>query len=155
MKKVPGSENQDERAQQKELSRARERQFHKSEPDWQTGFTHGTTRAQGPLGKIFYSTKNAGAAYASLKLNKEGARSRAAPIARGSLNKRSLGIARGLPSNFNARVVICDRASQQQGRAAFDAWCKAEKAKQNACLAVTADVVVPEVAHALPRAAND
>lgn len=108
-----------------------QRQFHKSAPDWKAGFTHGVTRADGPIGKIFYSTKNAGAAYRVLCLNKDGARSRAAPVARGRVNKRSIGIAKGSPSNFNARVVICDRISQQQGRAAFNLWLKDEAAKRD------------------------
>lgn len=105
------------------------RQFHFPKPDWETGFTHGSVRIEGPLGKLFYSTKNAGAAYAILKLNRDGARSRAAPKARGSINKRSKGIAKGTPSNFNAEVVICDRFSKQQGKIAFDAWYRDEKKK--------------------------
>lgn len=125
-----------------------ERQLHRSAPNWDTGFTHGSTRAQGPLGKIFYSTKNAGAAYAALNLNKGGARSRAAPVARGSLNKRSQGIAKGLPSNFNAQIVICDRASQQRGRAAFNAWYQDEKAKQDR-------QILERAAKAAPTTANE
>ena len=105
-----------------------QRQFHCSAPQPQKHFTHNGVQVSGPVGKALYSIAHAGATYRNLELNDEGKRSRRAPKARGSYNKKSKGLARGVPSNFTSEVVFCDTESKRAGKRYFDMWVRAERA---------------------------
>jgi hypothetical protein len=102
------------------------RQFHFSSPRWDQHFTHNAVQVTGPLGKLVYAMAHAGTTYRNLDLN-DGKRSRSAPAARGRCNRKASGLARGIPSNFNADIVFCDSVSKRAGKEAFDAWVKAEQ----------------------------
>lgn len=115
------------------FGRAREmgrRQFHLSTIDWAKCSTHNGVTASGPLGKMLYAIKHAGSTYRCLDLN-EGKRSRRAPPARGTCNRTADRLARGVPSNFNKDVVLCDTRSKQAGKEAFEGWLSAEKKRRN------------------------
>jgi hypothetical protein len=104
-----------------------QRQFHFSVPDWEQFHTHNSVQVHGPLGKMIYAMAHAGTTYRSLDLNGDGNRSRKSPASRGSYNRKAAGLARGIPSNFNAEIVFCDHASKRAGKEAFDAWVKSER----------------------------
>lgn len=103
------------------------RQFEFSRPDWDQHSSHNGTQVSGPLGKVFYSIKHAGSSYRCLDLNEDGKRSRRAPPERGRVNKRAIDLARGVPSNFNKKVVFCDQVSRRAGQEAFEAWLCAKR----------------------------
>jgi hypothetical protein len=103
------------------------RQFHLSKPRWDQHYTHNGVQVTGPLGKIMYSIDHAGTTYKDLDLNR-GKRSRKSPASRGRCNRCAHGLARGVPSNFNAAIMLCDTVSKQAGKEAFDAWVKSERA---------------------------
>jgi hypothetical protein len=106
-----------------------QRQFHTSSPRWDRHYTHNEMQVSGPLGKLVYAAMaHAGATYLSLDLNK-GKRSRKSPASRGRYNRKAAGLACGIPSNFNAKIVFCDSASKRAGKEAFDAWVKAEQTR--------------------------
>jgi len=102
------------------------RQFHFSTARWDQRHTHNGVRMAGPLGKLAYVMAHAGATYLSLGLNGD-KRSRRSPISRGRYNRGASGLARGIPSNFNADIVFCDNVSKRAGKEAFNAWVKAER----------------------------
>ncbi len=98
-----------------------QRQFHMSSQDWTKAHSCNGVRARGAIGKLFYSLDHLGATYSCLDLN-EGKRSRRAPSSRGADNRDSKRLARGIPSNFNAKAVFCDTKSKQLAKEAFEAW---------------------------------
>jgi hypothetical protein len=102
------------------------RQFHFSTARWGQDYTHNRVRMAGPLGKLAYVMAHAGATYLSLGLN-AGKRSRSSPTSRGRYNRKARGLARGIPSNFNADIIFCDNVSKRAGKEAFNAWVKAEQ----------------------------
>jgi hypothetical protein len=104
-----------------------QRQFHFPKPDWSKHHSHNEVQITGPLGKLAYVMAHGGTSYVDLKLT-GGKRSRSTPVSRGRYNRHSSGLARGIPSNFNAAVVFVDSASKRAGKEAFDAWVKAERA---------------------------
>ena len=108
-----------------------QRQFHFSPPRWDQHHTHNDVQVTGPLGKMTYAMAHAGATYRSLDLN-DGKRSRSSPASRGGCNRKAAGLARGIPSNFNAEIVFCDHVSKRAGKEAFDAWVKSEQATRRA-----------------------
>ena len=126
-------------------------QFKFSKPDWQKSYTFNQVTAAGPLGKLLYVQQGMGATFNDLKLNDDGKRSRKAPIERLRCNRLSAGLARGIPSHFNAKATLCDHASTEAGRRAFTQWLKdtreesREQARRTAAL-VRADAPVPRVA---------
>lgn len=79
----------------------------------------------GATGKLAYMLSHVGTTYASLGLNDDGKRSRRAPSARGRVNRKATGFARGIPSNFVSKVVIWDIETRKIARQAFDAWYRA------------------------------
>ncbi|MGE6786699.1 hypothetical protein ACQKGL_29740 [Ensifer adhaerens] len=99
-------------------------QFKITQPDWQAAYTFNEVTANGPLGKLLYVQQGMGGTYNDLQLNDSGKRSRKAPIERLRCNKKSRGLARGIPSNFNAKATLCDHVSTEAGRRAFVAWLK-------------------------------
>jgi hypothetical protein len=103
-----------------------QRQFHFSTPRWDQHHTHNDVQVNGPLGKMTYAMAHAGATYRSLDLN-DGKRSRSSPASRGGCNRKAVGLARGIPSNFNAEIVFCDQVSKRAGKEAFDTWVKSEQ----------------------------
>ncbi len=103
------------------------RQFHIPQPDWTRHYTHNDVQVMGPLGKLAYVMAHAGTSYRDLDLN-DGKRSRSTPASRGRYNRQASGLARGIPSNFNADIVFIDAVSKRAGKEAFDAWTKAERA---------------------------
>lgn len=102
-------------------------QFKITKPDWSKSYTFGQVTATGPLGKILYVQSGIGATYNDLKLNDEGKRSRKAPIERLRCNRQAKGLARGIPSHFNAKATLCDHASTAAGRVAFREWVAEER----------------------------
>jgi hypothetical protein len=102
-------------------------QFKISKPNWGTGYTFNSVRAEGPLGKLLYIQQGMGGTYNDLELNDNGKRSRKAPIERLRCNRNATGLARGIPSNFNAKATLCDHVSTDAGRRAFVAWLKEER----------------------------
>jgi hypothetical protein len=105
------------------------RQFHVSNPRWDQHHSHNGVKAYGPFGKIIYAIAHAGSTYRSLDLN-DGKRSRRSPTSRGACNRKAVGLARGIPSNFNAEIVFCDHVSKKAGKEAFEAWVKSEQAQR-------------------------
>ncbi len=103
-----------------------QRQFHFTSYKWEQYYTHNGVQISGPLGKMAYAMAHAGTTYHNLDLN-EGKRSRSAPTSRGACNRNAYGLARGIPSNFNAEIVFCDNASKRAGKEAFEMWVKAER----------------------------
>lgn len=97
-------------------------QFKFTKPDWGKGYTFNKIRADGPLGKILYVQQGMGATYNDLKLNDDGKRSRKAPIERLRCNRQASGLAKGAPSNFNAKATLVDHVSTEMGRKAFMLW---------------------------------
>lgn len=108
-----------------------QRQFHVSRPDWTEQSSHNGVQAKGPLGKMLYAIKHAGATYRCLDLNDDGKRSRKPPYSRARDNRDAKRLAQGIPSNFNKKVVFADHVSKRHGKEAFEAWIAAEKARQS------------------------
>lgn len=102
-------------------------QFKITKPDWSKSYTFNQVSAAGPLGKILYVQDGMGATYNDLKLNEDGKRSRKAPIERLRCNRHAKGLARGIPSHFNAKATLCDHVSTAAGRAAFREWVAEER----------------------------
>lgn len=98
------------------------RQFRYVSPDPAQHKTFSERQGRGIIGKLCYMLDHAGNTYATLDLNEAGRRSRRAPAFRRRCNKRSKGLAQGLPRNFLSGVVICDNASKREARKAFEAW---------------------------------
>jgi hypothetical protein len=96
--------------------------------EWKRHYTFNGSRANGPLGKVLYAIAHAGSTYRQLELNESGKRSRTVPW-QGSVNKTGSRLARGIPSNFNRKVVFYDQVSVRAGREAFDAWVKMHRAR--------------------------
>jgi hypothetical protein len=97
-------------------------QFKITKPDWQMSYSFNGVTAKGPLGKILYVQQGMGGTFNDLKLNDSGKRSRRVPIERLRCNRRATGLARGIPSNFNAKATLCDHVSTDAGRRAFVLW---------------------------------
>lgn len=97
-------------------------QFKHTKPDWTKRCDFNGITAQGPLGKILYIQQGMGGTYNDLAFNENGKRSRKAPIERLRCNKRATGLARGIPSHFNAKAALCDHVSTRAGELAFQAW---------------------------------
>lgn len=98
-------------------------QFKNIKPDWTKQCTFNGITAKGPLGKLLYIQQGMGGTYNDLDLN-GGKRSRKVPIDRLRSNRRSTGLAQGIPSHFNAKATLCDHASTQAGELAFRDWLK-------------------------------
>lgn len=109
---------------------AGEVQFKFTKPDWQKGYTFNQVRADGPLGKILYVQQGMGATYNDLKLNSDGKRSRKAPIERLRCNRHASGLAKGVPSHFNAKATLVDHVSTEMGRKAFVYWVALHREEQ-------------------------
>jgi hypothetical protein len=121
-------------------------QFRITKPDWRSSYTFSGVTAKGPIGKLLYVQQGMGGTYNDLHLNDDGKRSRKAPIERLRCNRRATGLARGLPSHFNAKVTLCDHVSTGQGRRAFVAWLKEERELQRQQAREAARVAkVPEI----------
>lgn len=122
-------------------------QFKITKPDWQSSYTFNNVTSEGPIGKLLYVQHGMGGTYNDLAFNDDGKRSRKAPIERLRCNRQATGLARGLPSHFNAKATLCDHVSTEQGRRAFVTWLKEElelkKARKR------------EAARLLQRAASD
>ncbi len=108
-----------------------QRQFHFTMPRWDQHYTHNDIQVFGPVGKMAYAMAHAGTTYHNLDLN-EGKRSRSAPASRRACNRKASGLARGIPSNFNAEIVFCDNASKRAGKVAFEMWVKSERGRLRA-----------------------
>lgn len=119
LEKVFGKANEDG----KNMGR---RQFNISLPDRERHKTYNGARGSGAVGKFLYAIEHAGSTYNSLKLNGD-KRSRKSPEVRGSCNREAKGLAKGIASNFNSKVVFCDAVSKRAGKEAFEAWVKAER----------------------------
>lgn len=107
-----------------------QRQFHFALPRWDQHHTHNDVQVTGPLGKITYAMAHAGTSYRDLDLN-GGKRSRSAPASRRRYNREASGLARGIPSNFNADITFVDTVSKRAGREVFEAWVSAERAARH------------------------
>lgn len=118
-------------------------QFKISKPDWQTSYTFNRVTAKGPLGKILYVQQGMGGTFNDLKLNENGKRSRKAPIERLRCNRQATGLARGVPSNFNAKATLCDHVSTAAGRRAFSSWLKEEHQRLRELKRRAAGVALP------------
>ena len=97
-------------------------QFCLKPADWEKSCCFKGFTASGPIGKLFYIQAGMAGTYNDLKLNADGKRSRRAPLERLRCNRHSLGLARGIPSHFNAKATLCDHASTKAGRHAFERW---------------------------------
>lgn len=98
-------------------------QFKDVKPDWTKQCTFNGITAKGPLGKILYVQQGMGGTYNDLGFN-NGKRSRKAPIERLRCNRRSKGLAQGIPSHFNSKATLCDHVSTRAGALAFTQWLK-------------------------------
>jgi len=108
-------------------------QFYIKAPNWTEASSFKGKQVSGPLGKLIYLMKGTGASYNDLNLN-NGKRQRKVPVERRAYNKNARGFAQGIPSNFNSKLVLCDRSSLQQGRRSFVEWVKAQRGQQQANL---------------------
>lgn len=104
-------------------------QFKISKPDWRESYSFNGVTSDGPLGKLLYVQQGMGGTYNDLNLN-EGKRSRKAPVERLRCNRHATGLARGIPSHFNAKATLCDSVSKDAGRRAFLSWLKEERELQ-------------------------
>lgn len=107
-------------------------QFKMVKPDWTKRCAFNGITAQGPIGKILYIQQGMGGTFNDLKLNRDGKRSRRAPIERLRCNRNATGLAKGVPSHFNAKATLCDHESTNAGRLAFEAWLREERETQRA-----------------------
>ena len=124
------------------------RQFHVSSPDWSKRCSHNGVQIHGPLGKLAYMFDHAGATYSALGLNEGGKRSRRAPACRGANNRRGTGLARGIPSNFLAKILFYDRVSGQAAKETFEAWVRAEQLRCSQAAAARPDISLSEALRA-------
>lgn len=99
-------------------------QFKFAPPDWAKGYSFNDVKAEGPIGKILYIQHGMGGTYNDLELNDDGKRSRKAPIERLRCNRQAKGLAKGVPSNFNAKATLVDHVSTKAGHRAFTWWLK-------------------------------
>jgi hypothetical protein len=73
-------------------------------------------------GRPLLKGDRSGRCLTDLKLNDDGKRSRKAPIERLRCNRQASGLAKGVPSNFNAKATLVDHVSTEMGRKAFMFW---------------------------------
>lgn len=118
-------------------------QFDISKPDWRKSYTFNGVTAKGPLGKILYVQQGMGGTFNDLKLNEGGKRSRKAPIERLRCNKNAVGLARGIPSNFNAKATLCDHDSTKAGHKGYLLWITEEREQKRAQARLAARPVAP------------
>lgn len=108
-------------------------QFFIKTPNWNEASSFKGKQVSGPLGKLIYLMKGTGSSYNDLDLN-NGKRQRKVPVERRAYNKNARGFAQGIPSNFNSKLVLCDRSSLRQGKRSFEGWVTAQKAQKQANL---------------------
>lgn len=101
---------------------ARRYQLRLGQPDSTRSHTYAGQTCSGATGKLGYMLSHVGTTCNRLKLNDGGKRSRKAPIRRARANRGAVGLAKGIPSNFVAAVVIWDTHTRRIARMAFDAW---------------------------------
>lgn len=81
-------------------------------------------RGAGISGRTNYMLSHAGTTYNDLKLNDDAKRKRRAPLDKARVNRHSIGLAKGIPTNFCSAIMIWDNQSKSAAKAAFEDWVK-------------------------------
>lgn len=111
---------------------ARKKQFNITEADETKNRKHKGRHCVGIVGKLSYMLSHVGTTCSQLKLNRDGKRSRSAPIARRRANTSGLGWAKGDPSNFvPKKALIWDTETRRVAQAAFRAWYTAQRSPRS------------------------
>ena len=79
-------------------------------------------KGAGISGRTNYMLSHAGTTYNDLKLNDDAKRKRRAPLDKARVNRYSIGLAKGIPTNFCSVIMIWNNQSKSSAKAAFADW---------------------------------
>jgi len=101
---------------------ANRHQFKIHQPDIDQFNSFQNRKGAGISGRTNYMLSHAGTTYNDLKLNDNEKRKRRAPLDKARVNRHSIGLARGIPTNFCSAIMIWDNQSKSAAKAAFVDW---------------------------------